>query len=113
MRAFLLTSVFAIAIFNGFLGYSGAALSRIVHSSANHSGIELSILARFASALQPWFCLLTFCALMAGILGLRKKLSENQLTYLVILFLTVDTLGLWVSAWGFGTVHFLLRCPLD
>jgi hypothetical protein len=108
MRLFLLTITFATAIFNCLLGYSGAVLSYVVRKSVDHLGVELSLLTEFAFDLQPWFYLLAFCVLVTGVLGLRRKLSENQLIILIVTFLAVDIFGLFISAWGFGTAYFLL-----
>jgi hypothetical protein len=112
MRVFLLITSFAIAIFNCFLGYSGTVLSAGVRRTANVKGVDFSNLAELASGLQPWFYLLAFCALAVGVLGLRKKLCENQLIYLMVFFLVTDILALWISTWGFGTV-FLLLCAFS
>jgi hypothetical protein len=108
MKVFLLSTLFAIAVLNLFLGYSGSVLSHEAHRAAVHWGIELSVTSQLAFAIQPWFYPLAFVALIIVALGITKKLPEWMPIYFIILFMALDIIGLLISTWGFGMIHFLL-----
>jgi hypothetical protein len=108
MRPFALTALLAIVVLNCFLAFSGQALAQDMGRMVAHDGVTLSTLSRAAFALQPWFYVLAAATFVAAALGFNRKVAERGLVYLVVSILVLDIVGLLVSLWGFGYVHFLL-----
>ena len=108
MRAFALTALLGIVALNCFLAFSGQILAQDTNRVAVHDGVTPSTLSKAAFALQPWFYLLAAATLVAAALGFSRRVTERSLVYLAVSFLALDIIGLLVSLWGFGYVHFLL-----
>jgi len=108
MRVFALTSLFGLIVLNCLLSYSGQALAQEVHLVVVHDHLELSALSKAAFALQPWFYAVAVAVFVVMALGFRHKLSDQRLIYAVVSFFVLDVIGLVISLWGFGVVHFLL-----
>ena len=108
MRVFLVSVLLSISILNFFLGWSGSVISHEVNRVVVHDGIEISVLSSIAFAIQPWFYFLACVSLGSAVLSLVKKLPERLMVYLVVFFMALDVVGLLISVWGFGGVHFLM-----
>ena len=106
MRRFALTTLFAIAVLNCFLAYSGQHLSSEVRQFVADHSTKLSIFSMTALAVPPWFYLIAGVAFVVAVLGLTRRLGDCGLVYTAVGLLLFDIAGLLVSLWGVGVLLF-------
>ena len=106
MRPFALTTAFAIGLVNCFQAYSGQYLSSQVRQFAADHQTKLSYFSICALAVPPWFYLLAVIAIVIGLLGLSRKLSDSAVVFSAVGLLLLDVVALLVMLWGVGVLLF-------
>jgi uncharacterized membrane protein YwaF len=106
MRRFALTALFATALLNGFLAYSGQYLSAQVRQFMADHNTKPSYFSMTALALPPWFYVVAAVAVVVALFGVTRRVGDSGLIYTVVGLLLLDVAALLVMLWGVGVFLF-------